>query len=452
MISIKTLIFTLSILPLPFSFRILTSKIEQDISIGKSSSFDAQNDKIKESSPLISSLPEQCSIDLIKSYVLTEETLPRESSKMTPIQSEYCSNMTQTCCLDEEFQQIFERTERNVQKVKTSGNLVALVIRSISELNNSQIDEIFEGVNDSFFENNNLSKEELRTLMIDIQLDQEEYFNRVLFGIRYILRYGSGIVCGFCVPSNHQSFIDFDTPDKTKIVINQEECSQMISDPDAIYFMNMIKDIETIFKITSILNEKYQINFDLDFSVFSEIESNSLKTSSDLCSKSNYFLKNTSKCMGVCKKLGFFNSNPLIKFVDAIALNFVFISDYAGPKKYLKEVLSPQETNENSINMLQLETSLSNNEIKSAQMSMDEQNIDTIENTFNRMKFLSSTVEYLEPIKNNKYNMRNMEIQSGKNEGWKLYNYGAYVFVQPNNVAKNISKILIFAFILVNFF
>jgi hypothetical protein len=367
--------------------------------------------------------------------VSPEETnKTREPMSITEEQSDYCTNTEQTCCTDDEFVQIYENVEENVRKIKNLGMMMGQVITNIGAMLDEDFQEMFQGINTSSIQEYfDVSK--LKEKVSHIKEYWSMHHEYVLKGIRYILRSGSGIACGMCVPENHNSFIGLESSFQTQMIINKNECFNMLRDEDLKIYSNFLTDVITVYRLSFILNDKFNAEHYFDLGYLKDQNFNGVyELHKKSCTEEDYFTNNKVECLQFCIELGIMNQNPLAGFLDKIATNFAFIQDYSTDREYL---LDKQEMakggKENIIKKVKEEVAQVNSEGRQT-VSNDpakEEEEDTFDDFFLRMRDMGDTDFYLTPMDKVEVNLNHITVQMSKdNGGWQNFKYGAYLFVQ----------------------
>ena len=216
-----------------------------------------------------------CSISLLRSYIILDDSVEGETRAPfdTPEeQKQYCTDMRQTCCTDDEFTLIYENVEENVRKIKNLGMMIGEIITNFGEMADEDFEEIFKGVELESFEGK-FEVAEVREKAWHIREYWSIHHGYVVNGIRYILRSGAGIACGMCVPANHDSFIGLGSSFARQLIIRKDECTRMLNDPDLETYSNFLNDVFTFYQLSYILNEKFNVNHPFEENVFQLVES-----------------------------------------------------------------------------------------------------------------------------------------------------------------------------------
>ena len=144
--------------------------------------------------------------------------------ELSDAQEEYCENMTTTCCSQEDFLQLFERIEQNVNRVKTLGQMAGQSIQDLANLSMFDIENIFRDIDPVFYSSNDLDESELKEFIRSLQGNELTNTNNLLHGIRYLIRHATGAVCGMCEPRNHGFLQLGEDNESSSVTIDPEEC------------------------------------------------------------------------------------------------------------------------------------------------------------------------------------------------------------------------------------
>ena len=388
-----------------------------------------------------------CSLKLLGSYIIldTDQQL-RAPTALTEEQGQHCTNMRQTCCSDDEFTQVFENVEENVRKIKNLGMMMGQIIAEFAAISDRDFEAIFEGAEraESVFRLRGL-----RLMLSSIRDNWQWHHDNVLHGIRYILRRGSGIVCGMCVPENHESFIGLDSDLSTELIVSQAECQAMLADPGLDAYNSFLVNVLAFNRLAYVLDLKYEAGMDFDIELITDYSSETSipDYENEPCRDAQHFRFNALECAQVCLGLGLMNQNPLFDYTDTIATNFVFVHDYCGEKAYLSKMLRIAQAGSGSA-MQQLKAELDKERqrvsVSQSTYSAEEtEQEELLDEYFARIRQMGSTPYYITPLEEHAVDLNDMQVQVSAKSGWKNFGYGAYVFVQRNWAARTVSSWLV---------
>lgn len=430
-----------------FYFFDISNAIKELSQTQNQSSIESQSILSKQTTTEDSTLQE-CQMELLYSYIFDDEHATRRNPlELSDSQQEHCQNMQSTCCTDDEFLQLFERVEQNVNRVKTLGQIAGQSIQDLANLSMFDIENIFRDIDPVFFSSNNLDEAELKNFIRSLQGNEQTNTNNLLQGIRYLIRHATGAVCGLCVPENH-NFVQLGVDnDSSVLTIDPEQCLTQLQDPNFVDYLWTLKDMTSVFQIAKVLNEKYQTEHDFDFSFLNNNTFDLLERQRQWCILEENFEETPVQCLQLCGNLGLYFNNPLSIFADPVTTSYVLLRDYATSKSLLHAANKLHEGSAITVES-KVKSSLNRQNVQ----EIDEDKPD-FNDLYNRMFFLSYAESFLEPLKNAKYNLETMPQKVNPDcKGFKNYDYGAFVFVNQSSVHALFAYFsALTAFLLLNF-
>lgn len=371
----------------------------------------------------------QCKVDLLQSYIFDEGKAFKTPKPLSESQKDYCDNMQTTCCTDDDFMQLFERVEQNVNRVKTLGQMAGQTLQDLANLSMFDIDNIFRDIDPAFYLSNNIQESVLKAFITNLQGNVEMSTNNLIHGIRYLLRHSSGAVCGLCVPENH-GFVELgEENESSMLTVDPEQCLAQLQDNNFADYLWTLKDMTTVYHIAKVLNEKYQTEHDFDFSFLNPATFNLLEEQRQWCIVEENFEETPVECLQLCGNLGLYFNNPLSVFADPVTTSYVLFRDYATAKSLL---LASNRLHDGSVITIESRVKTS---LKIQNVQDIEEDRPDFNDLYNRMFFLSYAESILEPLKNAKYDLETMPQKVNPDcKGWVNYEYGAFVFVVKNGL------------------
>ena len=358
----------------------------------------------------------KCNIPLLKSYVHADlEEQSRSPLSLSPSQEQHCRQMTSTCCTEEEFTEIYSNVQNNVNVISNIGYNYHDTLETLTRISDEDLASIYDSFDQAPF-----NVEELRSVIKKIKENPDDAYHSWHNAYEYALRNGSGVVCGICVPENHESIkatlTDNSVPEFV-VHVEGSECFDLINDIGAKYMTSFLNDAVWLYRLAYLMNSIYQLNHEFEQEYIQQKqEGGEFSFDRSQCKESDYFNENPEECTNLCRNLGIVNLNPFLFYSDMLATIFVIIEDFNGDNIYVKRMQDHPEER------LESKTTLDHRNVSESQeetLSLEEYILKT-KDTFDK-------ADFLEGFHDIQLNLVHIPLVLDS-EGWNTYQYGAYVF------------------------
>ena len=374
----------------------------------------------------------KCNLDLLRSYIFLNNNVENERHSMaiSDKQNSLCTEMPTTCCLDDEFDQIFELVQENVLKVKNLGMMQGQILEYISEMNDEEFNLIFENINLELVQIW-FNVENFKENLTDIRKNPKKYNDYVLNGIRFLLKNGSSIACGMCASKNHTFLkLNFnnDLDDQSNsIVMSNQECLRIHNDQNIHELKKFFDSIITMHQLVYLLQFNYKIDLDINTFFIQDKKEKNFEIGTGNCNDEVYFENNINFCMNKCELFGTLNHFIFSNSSNVFALNFVIIDDFLKTKKIwnvMDNLNNPVKEPKN--NEVKIETD--------ENKDLDKKNtidivLKYIDEEYNKYAKMGEVKQYIEPLKDAKIDLLSLKKQSSSEGGWENFKYGAYLYI-----------------------
>ena len=361
----------------------------------------------------------KCNIPLLKSYVHSGlEEQSRSPFPLSPSQQNHCRQMTSTCCTEEEFSEVYENVENNVNIISNIGIHYKETLETLVDISDEQLDQIYASFKEAPF-----NVEELQSVVKKLKNDPNDAYHYWNNAYEYALRNGSGIVCGICVPENHKSIevtVSNNSPPEFEVHVEATECFNTINDVGIKYLTGFLNDAIWLYRLAYLMNSLYNVNHEFEDEYIQQVEEGGeFSFDSTQCKDSDYFNDNLDECTDLCRNLGIVNLNPFVYYTDMLSTVFAIINDFGGDQDYIKKDKKLIEE--------RLEAKPSSLDHVKSTLSESQDQILSFEEYFLKTKETINKTDFLEAFHDVQLNLVHIPIILD-NEGWKTYDYGAYVF------------------------
>ena len=304
--------------------------------------------------------------------------IEHDSVKATLHQSYSCSNMVGTCCSDDQFNEMTQKTAVNLNEIRN----VIEQFKSTAHL----VKNI--GVNDLELIQNSLSdenKKEFDEVFVNFKND----YNKLISGFNSMFnlttKYSAGLNCAVCNSYNHQQILNDE--EDPRLIMNIDFCRSGFEISNLEGVLNYVEGTSSAFKLLNRFGNLYNAKFGEDPEIKENFRSYIQKQASD-CLKDDNMTKN-EQCIEFCFEVYGFNMNFFKNLKTEISTFIVVMNDFLGDKQLLNDA-------ENRKNILEFK-------------------IEDIEKQI-------SKEEILEP--ESKTNLNTLKIKPDQNGGWNLEKYG----------------------------
>lgn len=376
-----------------------------------------------------------CNIKLLNSFIKSEITdKTRNISSLTKTQG-ICSNMSGTCCTDQEFDFLHQNALRTIEEISQTIDMHSRTVRDLASLSDEDFEAIFTGFDEEEV-SSQFDIEKLKQSLLVLREDAENYDERAQRVFEFIVRSGSGIVCGVCAPENQRWTYNADDENSNyvySIDLSAEECFGILQDEDMLEYGKLLDDMIAMYRVTFILNLKYQMKMEIVTGfVFTYFDNKYTQFKDEPCRDREYFFKDIRYCANTCVKFGSMNRNPLAFYMDAFTQNYLFIHDYANEKELLQNPLSTSESpaekivvdsthDESSSGILATPSTRSNQQVEDLREQM------LI--SFRQLKSKFEALYFLEPISDSLMTLITMRLGFKVEGGWKNKEFGFDIFL-----------------------
>lgn len=354
--------------------------------------------------------------------------------------------MSGTCCTDQEFTELYHNASQNIDKLRHIFELHMQVIQDLVSLSEQEFDAIFTGI-DHEIVSAQFDIEELKQNMTTLREEADEYQNRTDKALEFVVRSGSGMVCGICAPEN-QNMMNLvhveDEDDSYSVNWSAQECLSILQDENIGAYGDFLNDVIDLYRVSYLLNLKFKM--ELDFSkmfISKAYEGKFFDFGEDPCRMNKYFFDNFEECTDQCNELGVINEIPLFFILEILAQNSKFIHDYSVDRQFLQDSV-PDSSNHSK--KIEIDSSIqsSANKVLVISKPLDKEQVEAmkqemqqeIENIFDDIK----VIFYVTPVPNCEIKLKKDELIYVSNGGWENKIFGSELFIKYIE-QKNESKI-----------
>jgi hypothetical protein len=350
-----------------------------------------------------------CNLNVLKNYLNIDVFEHRESIQATPYMKKVCKNLENSCCSNEEFNEVTESAKKNLQISLTNIATFTNTLNLIHSANQDQFDSLFEQ-SGSFQDEDESSekqkqKQEFQEFIQEFKNNRQIYINDMNSVFDSILELSGGVNCALCTAQNHLYFRSDYEDDSgeyvNKMVVDANYCKPFFQFVVKRDFKKSIKILHSLLKFTKILSNVYS-----DDVIIHEIPEQHLDKTNEMikqCSETED-LTHSHDCLEFCFSTLKFNEVGLSNYYPDIEKFIVYSIDFFGDQTYLK-------------NMKASHDDLSTNELPDQTLSIDHA-LDFEKEQWGPGRVVSD--DYFN-FEHNNYTLRLEELKVyPDNEGWNL--------------------------------
>ena len=373
-----------------------------------------------------------CNIDLLNSFIdkpITDDL--RRIAQLTKAQS-VCSNMSGTCCTDHEFNYLHQNAAQNIQRISQIVHFQSQTVEDLASLSDLDFEAIFTGI-DYETVSAQFDIEELKQSMLELRENADKYKDRASRALDFILRSGSGIVCGVCAPEN-QNFLylahEQDDHEGYQVEWSADECLSILQDEDIGAYSDFLNDTIEINRLAYLLNQKFKMNVDFFMAyVTKNYEGKFFDFEDDPCRDNQYFFENFDECTDQCTELGVMNQSPLTFILEVFGQNYLFLHDYAHERRFLQDT-SANASNRSQKIEIDSARKTNNEELLRSKTNQSEALRRSMQEALDGIMDDIRLYTYLTQTPNAKINMGEAKVTYVTETGWESRVFGSELFIE----------------------
>lgn len=275
-----------------------------------------------------------------------------ENSRSSMVPSELltsmCTNFQDSCCLDNEFNELTDISAKNLSQVQHGVKKVREAFELFRNLNSKRIQQILDMVTEEQLKELNLTADVVAEDLKHLYEEREDISLDLWNSYKLLENYGATFNCGLCEASNHTNFKNMDSGDDLKMVFDFNYCYSLFNSPELISQLDFIKHMKNINTFTQVLGILYKTSVGDNFrNSYQKVEAADQLRLSCLASVDDY--SDDETCAEMCLELGSPNHFGLKQMITPLAQFSVMIIDFFGSQDLLNQDKNNTEINGKSV-------------------------------------------------------------------------------------------------------
>lgn len=350
--------------------------------------------------------PKVCYPKIIGAYGPEIDQYERRSSMIpSELIASVCQNVNDSCCLDKEFSEMYTQALAKSALLVRFRDQIMRSINIVSSWNKADKDKLMTQIQN--WEDMSFEKNTFLSVIDELKTNRKTIREDVRAAFRVIFENSGGLPCAICEAKNHTNFVNMESRDEFKMVVDVNMCENMFNNPDFAKLIDFTTQISKFEYINQILQTIYKISFETQNLENQEEAESKMETLRQSCLASQDAFINNNTCLEFCFETGKFNENMSSIWIHPFVTFNTLAEDFFGDQKMFKSLLETEQ-----------ETSIETPNHTPEEDQIIENPREVIRKDVELMTFKY----FLDPANENQneINLNNVHFETRKGDGWNL--------------------------------